>query len=61
VLQEEKSNKFAIKPPVVIRWFRPLPNDPFGVSYAFDLLSDKQRVKQEMYNLALLKAKEQVM
>lgn len=58
VLQEEKDDPSKVSYGVNIRRYRPLPWDPYGVSFAFDLLLDKQKQMQVFNNLNLIKAKE---
>ena len=58
VLQEEKDDPSKVSFWVNVRWYRPLPWDPYGVSFAFDLLLDKQKQMQVFNNLNLIKAKE---
>jgi len=58
VLQEEKNDPSKISFWVNVRRYRPLPWDPYGVSFAFDLLLDKQKQIQTFHNLNLIKAKE---
>lgn len=58
VLQEEKDDASKVSFGVNIRRYRPLPWDPYGVSFAFDLLLDKQKQMQVFNNLNLIKAKE---
>lgn len=58
VLDEEKKDPSIITFWVVVRHYRPLPWDPYGVSFAFDLLLDKQKQLQVFHNLNLIKAKE---
>lgn len=58
VLQEEKDDPSKVSFGVNIRRYRPLPWDPYWVSFAFDLLLDKQKQMQVFNNLNLIKAKE---
>lgn len=58
VLQEEKDDPSKTSFGVNVRRYRPLPWDPYGVSFAFDLLLDKQKQMQVFNNLNLIKAKE---
>jgi hypothetical protein len=51
----EKKDKTKIQFPVICRYFRPLENDPFGVSVP-DLLEDKQTMMQLFLNLNRIKA-----
>lgn len=57
VFSEEKKDPSKIHLGVIHERWRPLPGDPFGVSLGFDILSDKQKARQVLYNLNLLKAK----
>jgi len=58
VLQEEKNDPSKVSYGVNVRRYRPLPWDPYWVSFAFDLLLDKQKQMQVFNNLNLIKAKE---
>lgn len=58
ILQEEKDDPSKVWFGVNIRHYRPLPWDPYWVSFAFDLLLDKQKQIQTFHNLNLIKAKE---
>lgn len=58
VLQEEKDDPSKVWFGVNVRHYRPLAWDPYGVSFAFDLLLDKQKQIQVFHNLNLIKAKE---
>jgi hypothetical protein len=58
VLQEEKDDPSKVGFGVNVRHYRPLAGDPYGVSFAFDLLLDKQKQIQVFHNLNLIKAKE---
>lgn len=58
VLQEEKDDPSKVSFGVNVRRYRMLPWDPYGVSFAFDLLLDKQKQMQVFNNLNLIKAKE---
>lgn len=57
VYAEEKKDPSKIHPGVIIERWRPLDGDPWGISLAFDLLADKQKNRQALYNLNLIKAK----
>lgn len=58
VLQEEKDDPSKVSFGVNVRRYRMLPWDPYGISFAFDLLLDKQKQMQVFNNLNLIKAKE---
>lgn len=57
VFAEEKKDTSKIHLGVIHERWRPIVWDPYGLSLAFDLLSDKQKARQVLYNLNLIKAK----
>ncbi len=53
---EEKENPSLVQFPIVLNYYDPIRNDPFGVSIP-DLIEDKQRARSVIANLNLIKAK----
>lgn len=57
VSKAEKEDESLIDFPVILRYFSPIPNDPFGVSLS-DLSEDGQTARTILKNLKLLKEKD---
>lgn len=57
VTKAEKEDPTEIDFPVILRYFSPLPNDPFGISLA-DLVEDQQMAMTIMKNLKLIQEKD---
>jgi hypothetical protein len=57
VTKAEKEDPTSVEFPVVLRYFSPLPNDPFGISLA-DLCEDQQTAMTILKNLKLIKEKD---
>lgn len=57
VTKAEKEDPTEIDFPVILRFFSPLPNDPFGVSLA-DLVEDQQMAMTILKNLKLIQEKD---
>jgi len=55
VTEEEKKDNSLIPFPIVINYFRPRRDDPFGDS-VMDYVEDKQRASSKLFNLQLIKA-----
>lgn len=53
---EEKKNPSLVQFPIILNYYDPIRNDPFGVSIP-DLIEDKQRARSVIANLNLIKAK----
>ena len=56
VTKEQEDNPMEIDFPVTVTYFSDNPDDVFGES-VFDILEDKQRMRQTFMNLNYLKAK----
>lgn len=57
VTEIEKEDPTEIDFPVVLRYFSPIPNDPFGISLA-DLVEDEQTAMTILKNLKLIQEKD---
>lgn len=57
VTKLEKKDNTLIEFPVVLRYYSPLPNDPFGISLA-DLSEDEQTSKTILKNLKMIREKD---
>lgn len=57
ITQIEKDDPTEIDFPVVLRYYSPLPNDPFGISLA-DLVEDEQMAMTILKKLKLLQEKD---
>ena len=57
VTKAEKGDPTLIPFPVILRYFSPIPNDPFGVSLA-DLCEDPQKAMTILKNLKLIQQKD---
>lgn len=57
VTKLEKDDPTEIEFPVVLRYFSPIPNDPFGISLA-DLVEDEQTAMTILKNLKLIQEKD---
>lgn len=57
VTKAEKEDPTEIDFPVVLRYYSPIPNDPFGISLA-DLVEDEQMAKTILKNLKLIREKD---
>jgi len=53
----EKEDPTEIDFPVILRYFSPIPNDPFGISLA-DLVEDEQTAMTILKNLKLIQEKD---
>lgn len=60
VLSEEKKNPNMIQFPIVLNYWKPRRNDPFGESVC-DKLDDKQIAKTILFNLNIIKAKKEAL
>ena len=60
VLEEEKKNPNMIEFPIVLNYWKPRRNDPFGESIC-DKLDDKQIAKTILFNLNIIKAKKEAL
>lgn len=57
ITEIEKEDNTEIDFPVILRYFSPIPNDPFGISMA-DLVEDEQTAKTILKNLKLIQEKD---
>lgn len=57
VTKAEKEDPTEIDFPVILRYFSPIPNDPFGISLA-DLVEDEQMAMTILKNLKLIQEKD---
>lgn len=57
VTKQEKEDPTEIDFPVILRYFSPIPNDPFGISLA-DLVEDEQTAMTILKNLKLIQEKD---
>lgn len=55
--KQEKEDPTEIDFPVILRYFSPIPNDPFGISLA-DLVEDEQTAMTILKNLKLIQEKD---
>lgn len=60
VLDEEKKNPSLVHFPIVLNYWKPRRNDPFGESVC-DKLDDYQTAKSILFNLNLIKAKKEAL
>lgn len=60
VLKEEKENPSLVHFPIVLNYWKPRRNDPFGESVC-DKLDDYQTAKSILFNLNLIKAKKEAL
>ena len=60
VLKEEKKNPTMIQFPIILNYWKPRRNDPFGESVC-DKLDDKQIAKTILFNLNIIKAKKEAL
>lgn len=60
VLKEEKKNENMIEFPIILNYWKPRRNDPFGESVC-DKLDDKQIAKTILFNLNIIKAKKEAL
>jgi len=60
VLEEEKKNPNMIEFPIILNYWKPRRNDPFGESIC-DKLDDKQIAKTILFNLNIIKAKKEAL
>ena len=60
VLKEEKKNPSMIQFPIILNYWKPRRNDPFGESIC-DKLDDKQIAKTILFNLNIIKAKKEAL
>ena len=60
ILKEEKKNPSMIQFPIVLNYWKPRRNDPFGESIC-DKLDDKQIAKTILFNLNIIKAKKEAL
>ena len=60
VLQEEKEKPSLVHFPIVLNYWKPRRNDPFGESVC-DKLDDYQTAKSILFNLNLIKAKKEAL
>ena len=57
VTKAEKEDETLIECPVILRYFSPLPNDPFGISMP-DIAEDPQMSMTILKNLKLIREKD---
>jgi len=60
VLEEEKKDPNMIEFPIILNYWKPRRNDPFGESIC-DKLDDKQIAKTILFNLNIIKAKKEAL
>ena len=60
ILSEEKKHNDMIEFPIVLNYWKPRRNDPFGESVC-DKLDDKQIAKTILFNLNIIKAKKEAL
>lgn len=60
VLREEKADPNLIGYPIILNYWKPRRNDPFGESVC-DKLDDKQIAKTILFNLNIIKAKKEAL
>lgn len=60
VLKEEKKDPSMINFPIILNYWKPRRNDPFGESVC-DKLDDKQIAKTILFNLNIIKAKKEAL
>ena len=60
ILNEEKKHNDMIEFPIVLNYWKPRRNDPFGESVC-DKLDDKQIAKTILFNLNIIKAKKEAL
>ena len=60
VLKEEKENPSLVHFPIILNYWKPRRNDPFGESVC-DKLDDYQTAKSILFNLNLIKAKKEAL
>ena len=60
VLKEEKENNSMVEFPIILNYWKPRRNDPFGESIC-DKLDDKQIAKTILFNLNIIKAKKEAL
>lgn len=60
VLKEEKKNPSMVQFPIILNYWKPRRNDPFGESVC-DKLDDKQIAKTILFNLNIIKAKKEAL
>lgn len=60
VLKEEKKDPSLIEFPIILNYWKPRRNDPFGESVC-DKLDDKQVAKTILFNLNIIKAKKEAL
>ena len=60
VLREEKADPNLISYPIILNYWKPRRNDPFGESVC-DKLDDKQIAKTILFNLNIIKAKKEAL
>ena len=60
ILKEEKENPNMIEFPIILNYWKPRRNDPFGESIC-DKLDDKQIAKTILFNLNIIKAKKEAL
>ena len=60
VLEEEKKDYNQITFPIILNYWKPRRNDPFGESVC-DRLDDKQIAKTILFNLNIIKAKKEAL
>ncbi len=60
VLDEEKKDPSLIEFPIILNYWKPRRNDPFGESVC-DKLEDKQTAKTILFNLNIIKAKKEAL
>jgi len=60
ILEEEKQDVNQVTFPIILNYWKPRRNDPFGESVP-DKLDDKQIAKTILFNLNLIKAKKEAL
>ena len=60
VLAEEKKDPTKVDFPIILNYWKPRRNDPFGESVP-DKLDDKQIAKTILFNLNIIKAKKEAL
>jgi len=58
VLKEEKKSDGKVRRPIILNYYEPMRNNPFGISIC-DRLEDKQNAKSILFNLNIIKAKKE--
>jgi hypothetical protein len=58
IFKEEKESPSLVKRPIIVNYYQPQRNDPFGTSIC-DILEDKEKAKTLLFNLELVKARKE--